>query len=95
MNEDKQTQNQKTEVTFSKVAVALAITEKYRQIKEPDSPKIPMLDYTKAYDLFVNFMGEEAKRLFFNFLQQGKIPPVSVSSWDEEVLKTLSRFVKV
>ncbi len=54
-----------------------------------------MLDYTKAYDLFVNFMGEEAKRVFFNFLQQGKIPPVSVSNWDEEVLKALSKFFKV
>ncbi len=61
MVQNQKEQNQKTEVAFSKVAVALAITEKYRQIKEPDSPKIPMLDYTKAYDLFNNHMNEEQK----------------------------------
>lgn len=80
---------------FNKAPVAMAITEKYRKVYEPESPKISPIDYTKAFNLFTNNMEKEAHDVFFSLLSKGLIRPTVVTNWSEEVLQALAPFFDV
>ena len=80
---------------FNKAPVAMAITEKYRKVYEPESPKISPISFEKAFKLFNENIDKAGKDAFFGLLAQGKISPVSVTNWSDEALKTLSPFFDV
>lgn len=92
-NENQQNENKKD--FFNKKSVALSITEEYRKKYEPESPKIAPLNFEKAYKFFRETDNQEVKKTFFGFLAKGKIAPISISNWDEKVLKSFSSFFKM